>query len=84
MAQQLKIREAEEVAKLGWVGNHAADLQRFTAVQEFIWARVGEDTPASWKEAKRALYLMGKHAMGISGRVTKKDVEGFVYGDSRR
>lgn len=62
--KRTKIKDVEAIAKLPWHGNHASDMGLFTACENFIQAQKSKAIQ------KRALFLMGKHGMGIAEPVT--------------
>ncbi len=67
-----KIKKAADIAKLPWHGNHASDNGLFIACEKFIKAQKSRETQ------RRALWLMGKYGMGISGKVTEHELNEFL------
>lgn len=70
-----EIKLAGDIAKLPWHGNHASDNGLFTACNRFIHAQY---STGNNKEAKLALFLMGKYGMGIDEPVTDQILKEYL------
>jgi hypothetical protein len=76
----LSITTPADIATLGWVGNYAADWERFKAVDDYI-----RHPSRLFEEQREALYLMSLHGVGIDEPVTDAELKNYVQdGDSLR
>lgn len=72
LAQMLALDAPEKIAVLPWVGNHWSDMPNFEACERLIFSLKDRE------QIRTALYLQGKHGMGIDAQVTDAEIDEFL------